>query len=69
MEATIKRVKVDAYMNTAYCPDCDVELEDTGILLPGLPPKHQYACPKCGVCFNLSVAYPTVTYQYTGEEV
>lgn len=42
----------------AYCPDCKVELKDTGNVLYSDPLQYKHICPKCQQTFNLNTSYP-----------
>lgn len=59
---TIKNFPVRPVLQRAYCPDCDIELENTGAMLAGNQPQHQYACANCGYIYTSNEMYPKIDF-------
>lgn len=38
----------------AYCDECNIKLQDTGMQLMSNPPLQIMKCPKCGKEYNIS---------------
>jgi len=43
----VKDSEVIVRVKQMFCPNCDVELKNTGRALMSNPPQHVYVCPKC----------------------
>ena len=64
--------KVTCYRNLIkkehrlYCPDCDIELQSSNIVLTTIPPLYQYYCPQCNFSYTSQETYPWV--EFTGDK-
>ena len=64
----IKNFSVRPVLQRAYCPDCDIELEDIGVMLAGNPLQRQYACSNCGYIYTSHKIYPQIDFIEIEEE-
>ncbi len=39
-------------MKIPVCDECNIQLEDTNVMLPSYPPKYVYKCKQCGKEYN-----------------
>lgn len=62
-EAKIEEKQVRSVKKVAKCPDCNIELENSGVQLYSNPPQHPYSCPNCGREFTLHKSYPAILFE------
>ena len=67
MEKIIKYKNLIQIIHKLYCDDCNIELEDTGIVIATYPPKYVYECSNCHNKMYVNELYPWE--EYIGEEI
>jgi hypothetical protein len=48
VEKKIKR----KYYAVPWCDDCDIKLQDSGMVLCTYPPQYKYYCPVCNKIYS-----------------
>ena len=66
-EKTKELINLRYITHYAYCDNCDVQLESTGMMYATYPPQYPYICPKCNKKYTFNRNYPYT--EITGDEV
>jgi len=69
MNPIINKKKVVPYLSKVYCPDCNLELEESPVVLTSYPPQFQYFCPQCGYGYTTTEKYPKIDFEEEVEDV
>ena len=67
MEKITKYKNLIRIVHELYCDNCNIEMQDSGVVLTTFPVKYVYVCPKCQNKYFASVLYPWEEIQ--GEEI
>lgn len=62
MDPQIREVNVRAVKRIAYCPDCNLELEQGPNMMLSNPPQYQYFCPQCGYGYITTERFPLIDF-------
>jgi len=65
----IKKIKKIYFSSEdIYCPECDIILEKSDIMLMCNPPLYQYFCKKCDHRETSTVSYPNIIGEFQESE-